>query len=193
MTNRYLKIIAGLVIGSVAGTALATDHGSVDNRGLYLGAGYGLVKAKGADEFDDDNDAGKLFIGGQFHQAFAIEAGYIDFGKFGGNVASADIDGFSLALKAGIPLGHWVTLYGQGGQLWWDADLQALGLSADTDGEELFYGVGASFALSEGWDMRIEYTRFNVEFERNEIGIFAENEDLDTDLDYVSAGIQHTF
>lgn len=190
----YKTILPGiLAISLIPVTANAESQRGVDHQGFYAGAGYGYVKSKGADDFEDDNDAGRVFIGGQFSQVFSVEGSYIDFGKYGGNVASADIDGYTLALKAGIPLGEHVTLYGQGGQLWWNADLKALGASGDTDGEELFYGAGVAFALTRNLDLRLEYTRFNVEFEEDEIGIFAESDDLDTDLDYVSAAVQYNF
>ena len=187
-------LIPGIIAVSLMPAAVhAETHQEVDHRGFYAGGAYGYVKAKGSDEFDDDNDAGRVFIGGQFNQVFSVEGSYIDFGKFGGNVASADVDGYTLALKAGIPLGERVTFYGQGGQLWWDADLEALGVNGDTDGEELFYGVGFSFALSRNLDLRLEYTRFNVEFDSDEIGILAQSDDFDTDLDYASAGLQYNF
>ncbi len=184
--------LAALSLALVTGGVQAETH-EVDHQGVYLGAGYGFVKAKGADEFDDDNDVGRIYIGGQFNQVVSIEGSYIDFGKYGDQVASADIEGYSLAVKAGLPLGEFVTLYALGGNLWWDADFKALGATSNTDGQELFYGAGASLALSDGLDLRLEYTRFDVEFERDEIGIFGAGDDLDTDLDYVGLALQYTF
>ncbi|MDX1693941.1 MAG: porin family protein [Ketobacteraceae bacterium] len=172
---------------------LAADHTGVDHRGIYAGAGYGLVKAKGDDDFDDDNDALKLILGAQLTQVFSIEGSYLDFGKFGGNAANADVDGYSLAVKAGIPVNDQITLYAKGGQLWWDADIEVLGARGDTDGEELFFGAGLSLAVSRNMDIRFEYTRFNVEFDTDEIGLFAELDGTDTDLDYVNAAVQYNF
>lgn len=194
MIKRHL-LASALAVALLPATSPihAEDYSRVKHNGLYIGTGYGLLKVKGDEEFDDDDSAARFFAGVQIAQSFAVEAGYLDFGKFGGNLASADIEGYSLAVKPGIPLGEWVTLYGQLGQLWWDADLKAVGASGQADGNELFYGLGTSFAVSKGFDIRVEYTRFNVEFEESEIGLFARSDDLDTDLDYVSAGIQYTF
>lgn len=170
----------------------AGDH-NVDHHGLYLGAAYGYVKSEGADEFDDDNDVGRVFVGGQFNQVVSVEGSYIDFGRYGNSIASSDIDGLTLAVKAGLPVGEYFTLYALGGNLWWDADLEALGVSDSADGQELFYGAGGSFALSHGLDLRLEYTRFNVELERDEVGIFATSDELESDLDYISLALQYTF
>ncbi len=190
--NTLKQSITTLSLALAVGSAQAETK-NVDHHGLYLGAGYGFVKAEGADEFDDDNDVGRILIGGQFHQVVSVEGSYIDFGKYGDNAASADIDGYTLAVKAGLPLGEHVTLYALGGNLWWDSDFQALGLKGDADGQELFYGAGASLALSKSLDLRLEYNRFNVEFDRDEIGIFGSGDDLDTDLDYASVAVQYTF
>ena len=165
----------------------------VDHQGVYLGADYGYVKSDGADEFDDNNDVGRVFIGGQFNQAISLEGAYIDFGRYGDDVASTDIDGYTLSLKAGLPLGNVATLYALGGNLWWDSDLQALGTKNEADGQELFYGAGISLALSHGFDVRFEYTRFKVELDRDEVGIFAGSDELESDLDYASLGLSYTF
>ena len=63
----------------------------------------------------------------------------------------------------------------------------------DVDGSDIFYGVGVSFALTENLDLRLDYTRFDVEFDRDEIGILAEIDNFDTKVDYASLGIQYTF
>ena len=190
--NTLKQSVAALSIALVAGGVQAETN-DVDHQGVYVGAGYGFVKAEGADEFDDDNDVGRVYIGGQFHQIVSIEGSYIDFGKYGDSAANTDIDGLTLALKAGLPLGEYVTLYALGGSLWWDADFKALGVNGDADGQEFFYGAGASFALSESLDLRLEYNRFDLEFDRDEIGIFGAGDDLDTELDYASIGLQYTF
>lgn len=190
--NTLKQSIAALSIALAAGSVQA-DSNDVDHHGAYIGAGYGFVKAEGADEFDDDNDVGRVFLGGQFHQAVSIEGSYIDFGEYGDSAASSDIDGLTLAVKAGLPLGEYVTLYALGGSLWWDADFKALGVSGDADGQEFFYGAGASFALTHSLDLRLEYNRFDLEFDRDEIGIFGAGDDLDTELDYASLALQYTF
>jgi OOP family OmpA-OmpF porin len=84
-------------------------------------------------------------------------------------------------------------VYAQGGNVWWKADINATDDSDDVDGSDIFYGVGISFALTQNLALRLDYTRFDVEFDRDEIGILAEIDSFDTKVDYASIGIQYTF
>lgn len=193
MKKHLLTTLTATTFLAASGFATADDHTDVDHYGIYVGAGYGLLNVDSDEDFDDDDNASNVFIGGQINQALSIEAGYIDFGRFGNQAFNSEIDGYTLALKAGLPINDHITLYIKGGQLWWDADISALEGSNNVDGNEFFYGAGASFAISQSWDLRIEYTRFDLDFERDEIGILSNVESFDTDLDYASVNIQYTF
>ncbi|MCU4674704.1 porin family protein [Catenovulum sp. 2E275] len=193
MKKQYLMTMFAGSSLLLSGLAHADSSTGVDHNGLYVGAGYGLLKVKGDDEFDDEDNAVNVFAGLQFNQILSIEGGYIDFGEYGNDVFNSSVDGYTLALKAGIPLHERITLYAKGGQLWWQSDLSNTNDSEDVDGQDLFYGVGASFALTESWDLNLEYTRFDLEFERDEIGIFAEIDDLDTEVDYAGISLSYTF
>lgn len=171
----------------------ADDHLKIDDFGPYIGAGYGLLSADGEDGFDDDDDAYNVYIGSQFHQAVSLEAGYINLGEYGNDTYNADIDGYTLGVNLGLPLTDYITLFAKGGQLWWDADVNTALANGSTDGNEWYYGAGASFALSTGWDLRLDYTRFDFDFEEEEVGVFANVDNLDTEIDYASISIQYTF
>lgn len=163
-------------------------------KGIYAGASYGMVKAKDKEEFNDDADAYQVILGGQVAEVIALEGSYIDFGEYGGNSASADVDGFTLALKLVLPLGEYVSLHAEGGQLWWDADYEVLNYDGSTDGSEVFWGIGAAFAIAPKVDILLDYTRYNVEFEESEVGLLADDSlELDTDLDHASVGVRFHF
>ena len=136
----------------------------------------------------------KLYIGGQFSPYFSAEAGYIDFGEYGGNLAKLEADGFTLAAKGSMPIGELFSVYLTGGILMWDAtvDVPLVG-SVSSDGDEIFYGVGASFEVAPGLDIRLEYARFNVEFGTEEVGFIGTSNSIDQDIDYLSAGAQYRF
>ncbi|MGI5308244.1 porin family protein [Rheinheimera sp. WS51] len=191
MKKSYLAILATASLLTTSGFAAANNF--VDNMGPYVGASYGLLKADGDEDFDKEDNATKLFIGAQFHQTFALEAGYIDFGNYGNSVFNTDLDGYTLAIKAGIPLGERFTLYAQGGNLWWNADINATDESSDADGSDFFYGAGMTFAISESWQLLLEYTRVDVKFDRDEIGILAEIDSFDTKFDQASLGVKYIF
>lgn len=162
--------------------------------GLYLGGSYGYLKVKDDEDFEDDNDAYQFILGADLNSFVGFEGSYIDFGEYGGNLAKADADGFTLAVKGTLPLTDFFSLHAKGGQLWWDADYEVVGYDGNADGEELFWGVGAAFAVTENVDITLDYTRYNIEFTEDEVGLLA-NDSLqaDTDLDHASAGIRFKF
>lgn len=198
MKKSYLAAltVSAILFSSVAAAANEpVEHAAdIDHTGIYVGAAYGLLDVDGDDEdFDREDNASRIFAGAQFNQVLSLEGGYIDFGNYGNSVFNTDLDGYTLALKAGLPLAERVTLYAQGGNVWWKADIHAAGVSDDTDGSDIFYGIGISYALTENLDLRLDYTRFDVKFDRDEIGILAEIDNFDTQVDYASLGIQYTF
>lgn len=190
------SILAAFTASSFIATSAyaATPQDNVDHRGIYVGAAYGLLKVDGDDQdFDDEDNASRYFLGAQFNQVLSLEGGYIDFGNYGNSVFNTDLDGYTLALKACLPLTERFTVYAQGGNIWWKADINATDDSADVDGSDIFYGVGVSFALTQSLALRLDYTRFDVKFDRDEIGILADIDNFDTKVDYASIGIQYTF
>lgn len=172
--------------------ATSAFAGSPDNKGVYVGAAYSQVKVKDSGEFDDDNGAYSLFLGAELNQHFRIEGEYTDFGSYGSGVANAETDGFSLAFKAGIPVSESFDIYAQIGNLWWDTDYQVLGVGGDIDGDEIFYGIGASFGLTEVLHLRLEYNRYEVEFEADETGPLL-GSDREADLDQAKVGLSLYF
>ncbi|EWH10865.1 OmpA-like transmembrane region [Catenovulum agarivorans DS-2] len=185
-----LCLTSSLLMTSAAVSADTSDD--VDHFGPYVGAGYGLLNVDG-DDFDEEDNAYTLYVGKQVHQMFSIEGGYIDFGQYGNDSYNSELDGYTLGFKLGLPVHDAVTVFAKGGRLWWDAELNAATANGEVDGSDNFYGVGASFAVSQGWDLRLDYTRFDVEFERDEIGILAEIDDLDRKVDLASISVQYTF
>lgn len=192
MKKSFLAVLTASSL--IATSAYAAPENDIDHMGIYVGAAYGLLNVDGDDEdFDDEDNASRYFLGAQFNQMLSLEGGYIDFGNYGNSVFNTDLDGYTLALKAGLPLTERFTVYAQGGNVWWKADINATDESDDVDGSDIFYGVGISFALTQNLDLRLDYTRFDVEFDRDEIGILAGIDNFDTEVDYASIGIQYTF
>ena len=188
------KSIISLALSSMLfAPAYAADNSPIDNHGFYVGAGYGLLNADGEDDFDEDDNAYNLFIGSQLNESVSLEAGYIDFGKYGNNSLKAELDGYTLGLNLGLPINDHITLFINGGSLWWDADIDTVVGNGATDGNEFFYGAGASFAISQGWDLKVNYTRFDFNFNEDEVGVFSNINSLDSEIDYASISVQYTF
>ncbi|HDZ07693.1 outer membrane beta-barrel protein [Pseudohongiella sp.] len=184
-TFQTLCVIAGLTAGTYSTALLANETGP------YVGGSLGLVSVDDS-EFDDDNNASRLFAGWQINPYFGIEGGYTDFGEFGGDLARSDIDGYSLAATGRLPLTDSFALIAKAGRFWWDSDVRVGSFSDRFSGNELTYGVGAQFSITESLALQVAYDRLDVDLDRNEIGPIA-GADFDSRVDVLSAGLKFTF
>ncbi len=196
--NKIASAIAITTLGLSTTLVRAEDTMNNDEMGLYLGASYGWVKLKDAEEFDDDNNAVQFILGGKFNKYLAVEGSMIDFGDYGGSGYKTSLDGYTLAVKGTIPVTEMVGLYAKGGMLFWETDYKVLGLSGSVDGTEPFVGVGASFSVSENVDINLEYVRYAVEIDDKEIEDDIALNNIpsfkyDAKLDQTSLGITYTF
>lgn len=115
----------------------------------------------------------RLQLGYQFNPNFALEAGYIDFGKAdysasytGGSAhGSVKVGGFDLAALGIVPLGDNVSLFGKAGIVaaHTKSSLSALAPAAAASGSQSadtvspLLGLGASYKISNTSDLRAEY------------------------------------
>jgi OOP family OmpA-OmpF porin len=178
-----------------AGIIPLAQHGFADNKDkdavhAYVGANYGGYKSRG-DEFDDDNDFIEGDVGVFISQYFGIEGSYADFGEIGGDLASADIDGYGVAAIGRLPLSDTFAIYIKGGYFWWSADVEVGPFSKDVDGEDPFYGVGVDFAVSDHFNLSLEYDRFKVDLSDSSLPDTID--DYKTDIDTVKVGAKFLF
>lgn len=154
----------------LAPLAAQETRGIGDDRSwLYLGANYGWYKAKGGD-FDDDTDLVEGQIGYHFTPAFALEAGYIDFGDFGDRNVEADADGWTAAAVLRFALTDTTALYGKVGMLFWDADVRSADeVSEAVDDSDLFYGAGVDFRFSPLLSLLVEYVRYEIDIDGSDL------------------------
>lgn len=158
---------------------------------FYLGANYGGYKSRG-DEFDDDNDFYEGVIGAYISPYFGIEGSYTDFGEFGGDLASTEIDGYGIAAIGRLPITDSLAVYIKGGYFMWDADVEVAGFDGgDVDGEEPFYGVGLDFQVSDHLNLALEYSRY--EFDLSDSSLPDIIDDYEADVDTVKIGAKYVF
>lgn len=162
-------------------TAESDPHG-------YIGAGYGQYKFKFDDsnnnqDFSDKNDIGKVFVGVQATDVLGAELTYLAFSDAEDNAIKSEIKGVSAAITAGIPMGDRFAVRARGGWLIWEADYKVsnLPLKGSADGEDFFIGVGLEIGLTESFDIRVDYDRYELD------------EDIDPELDIVSVSAQLAF
>lgn len=173
--------IPALVINPAVTSAQSATQSGVR---AYLGAGLGYYRLNDENFLDeneslkDDRDAWKAFGGFEINRVFSLEVGYADFGRTRDGSASMEVDGWTLAGVAALPLSRTFAPYAKVGQLFWDRRREFGPFTRDDDGDDLFYGVGVRFMLTESTDLRLEYDRLALK---------------ETDLDMGSANLQFRF
>lgn len=180
---------AAAIISVASLLAAAPVTASADS-GFFVGGSVGAATLDDRiDTFalDTDSTSFRLNAGWQFSDFLAVEAGYHDFGKFdeeldlGGILSDVDIraDGYTLGLTTSIPLGSNMSLFGRAGAFIWEADARVDGLRIEGfDDENLYYGAGADFRVSERLSLLGDWTRYELD---------------DTESDVISIGFRYRF
>ncbi|GAA0819326.1 porin family protein [Colwellia sp. D2M02] len=188
-------ILGALITAGFLNTNLhaKTYSSESDAKGVYVGASYGYLRVDSDNGFDENKSAYQVFAGYGFNQYFAIESSFIDFGDYGNDFANADTDGYTLGLKAGVPVSDNISIYVRGGQLWYETDYSVLGVNNSADDEGLFAGVGASYHINEDWTVKFDYTVYD-----NDLDVDSATDDIDdanfsTDLKHASLGFEFKF
>lgn len=121
--------------------------------------------------FDSSSTSLKLYGGYEFNDYFALEAGYMDLGEFDESVLidgqttaiSADASGFTFSARGAVPIGEKFSLLGNIGSFFWDGKTQIAGIRDNVSDSNLFFGVGAVYAVTSSFSIRAEVSRFELE------------------------------
>jgi OmpA-OmpF porin, OOP family len=182
--------MAALALAVAVGSGFAVmTQSAMAEPGIYIGAAYGMASVDG-EEFDDDTQVLKAFVGGKFNDYIGVELAANDYGEAEGRGYKTELTGYTAALVGYLPMGDRFDLFAKIGNLWWKNDFTVLGYSDDITGDELFFGLGGQFNFSENFALRLEWERYEVDLTSDEIGF-----DLDTtyDVDVASLGVAFTF
>ncbi|MCR6652060.1 MAG: porin family protein [Cellvibrionaceae bacterium] len=188
LTNKLL-LAAALACSSFAMASSAYAQ-SNDHTGPYIGANYGMFKSRG-DDFEDDNNYYEILAGYRFLPFLGVEVNYADFGEFGGDFASADVDGWGVAAVGFLPLSDSFNIYAKAGQFFSTVDVNVAGFNDDFDDEQIFYGVGVNFVVAQPLNISIEYNRYKVEVDDSDWPVQLSSSD--TDIDTIKVGAKFTF
>lgn len=183
-TNLTLGLLAAFMLGPLAVQA--------DPPEVYAGAGWGQYRLEFDDDrldsdFDDDQNAYRLYFGGQFTETLGAEISVYEFDDTEDIGLDTELEGASIAGTFSAPV--WedrFSIFGKLGWFFWEADVRGTLAAApfgtqEYDGDDFFYGMGLKFGLADAIDLRVEYDRFELE------------DDFEPDLDYASASIQFNF
>jgi OOP family OmpA-OmpF porin len=191
----------GVAAAIAMAAAIASPLTLAQDQGWYVGVSIGQSEADEGIASDmalitsgsvDAKDTGwKLYGGFTFNRNFGIELAYVDLGKakysgdfFGLPVTGGTIEatGFNMAAIGAIPLSSALSLFGKVGIFSWEAEANdttaGLPFSQVLDGNDLFFGVGASYSFTRNLSMRGEWERFQLD---------------DTDVDLLSIGLAYRF
>lgn len=163
-----------LTIALAAGALFAANTQAQDATGFFLDGRIGSASID-EDQFDDDTTSFQI-NGGYRWGGWGIEAGYVNFDDFDGEVedieVQAGVDGFTLGLNGRTNLadGPWY-LSGRLGAFFWDAEADTVlsidgtptRISADTDGTDFYAGVGFGYDFSEQFSLGLAYDYFGPE------------------------------
>ncbi len=189
----------GLTAGAVASSMAATDWGTSATWYVGLGGGQSQTQAGGGDinsaigttggSLGDTDTGWKLYLGYQFNPNVAVEAGYVDFGKFGFSSAAGSGD---LKTKNGgyvdavgiIPFQNNFSIFGKLGAYTIKTELNGAGVSNSHTTNDFTYGIGAGYDFTRNLGMRVEWERFNS---------VGDSSTTKGDLDLASVGVLYKF
>lgn len=158
----------------------------------YLGASAGESKFRtecaNTNVFScDQRDTGwKVHAGGKFNDVFGLEFAYVDFGRINTNGGDTEAFAVPLSLTVGTPLGERFGIFGKVGGLYGRTDVTAdpstLFDTGHKNGWGWTYGAGATFAMAQNLQIRVDWDRYKLDFAGGA-----------KDVDMMSAGLQFRF
>ncbi len=158
--------------GNYGRTEESIDDGEIANS--IIGGGLTDIE-------DEDSDRGyKFFVGYQFNQHVALEAGYADLGDFGVKVARApdtgtltgdtSYKGYNLDIVSSWPLTQRLSAFGRVGAFYYETEENFVGteslaasLSRDDKDTGYKFGAGLEYSFTERLSARIEAERYRIE------------------------------
>jgi OOP family OmpA-OmpF porin len=165
------RVMYKLWIGLGAVCALGVNAAFGDeNSGLYAGVGWGAFSAEIDDvenvdiDFDEDEDALKVFGGWRFNRFFAAELGYIDFGDPSGGIPLLEVSttGLTPSLVGTLPLGP-IELFASAGLLLYDVEVRFNNSDVfDESDDGTIYGAGIGLKIVR-LALRLEYQEIEMD------------------------------
>jgi opacity protein-like surface antigen len=159
------RILIGLVgVLGLAGTSAYAADGS----GGYVGASVGKSATEIRElSFDETDTAFKVFGGYSFNSYVGVELAYVDAGAPSISVASETLEiatsGLIGSFVVGIPLGDSFKVFGKIGLAFYDVEAEIAGQRFDDSENDVAYGIGLSYSITDKFSVRTEYETIDVE------------------------------
>ncbi|WP_133469320.1 porin family protein [Paraglaciecola marina] len=169
--------------------AQSNSNEDLNGSGFYLGGNYGYLRVEGDDDFDEDKNVFEGIVGYRFNQYIALEGSYINFGDYGTDIARADVDGYTAAIKGTLPINDTFLLFVKAGQLWSETDYNALDYNRTVDDESVFLGGGVAVNITSNFVLNATYSVYDTSLEFDDV----DDENFDTDFKQASVGFEYRF
>lgn len=159
--NSHIRIACATVLTAsvfAVPNVWAQDSSDREQSGPYISGSYGAYKAHGGD-FKDDNDLLGAAVGYQFNRYFALEAEYIDFGKFGSDDVDGKLKAAALSVIGRIPLTDSFGIYGKAGAFAPSFDVSAFDEKKTYDKMSPLVGAGVDFRVTPHLSAFAEYNQ----------------------------------
>jgi len=167
---KYIALL--LVFLGLASTASADEE-----KGFYLGAGFGQFNVEADDiddigpivqEFDSNATSFKMFGGWRFNRYLAAELDYLDFGSpdedLNGTHVKADLSGFAPYIRGSVPIGP-VEVFAKAGYLFYKLDVDVNGEKVDASSgnrDDFIVSIGAGMVVFKHIEAQLEYEYVDV-------------------------------
>lgn len=185
---RITSVVLATITLTVSPALFAAELGN--DSGFYIGASYGGYATHGG-EFEHEDDLAEVIAGYRFNEILAIQAGYIDFGDFGTENFEASLKGTSLSVIGRLPLTERFGIYAKAGVFASSTEVDALNEEETYENVDPFVGIGADYRINESFSVYLEYNRYNVEIEGDDLP--GELDDGGPDFDTAQIGIRYQF
>ena len=148
----FKKIAAATALIIASSAAFAAQPNT-----FYAGADVGRTEI---DDFSDRDTSIGAFVGYNFHQNFAVEAGFRRLADYdvrtGGFNTKLRADQTALSVIGSLPVAQNLSVYGRLGVNYLEVKAESGAYSATDSTTKALYGVGLSYAFTPAVSARVE-------------------------------------
>ena len=157
----FKKIVIASALALIASASFAQTAPSV-----YAGVDVGTSKGDGDNYGDRETSAGG-FVGYNFNENFAIEAGYRSlYDKDGAKVRQAAFSGLAI-----MPLSNGFNVYGRLGYNRLSGEVEVGNVTYKDHESKVLYGAGVGYAFTPTISGRVELQKPNSDFTNLSVGV----------------------
>jgi OOP family OmpA-OmpF porin len=154
--NAALGLISVAAL-SVPSISMAQMTMKGPDSGWYVG---GHIGQSDIDELNEKDTSFKVLGGYQINKNFAVEAGYIDFGKVSSGPVNVKANALELVGVGSLPITNQFSVYGKLGFARGEVKASSPLGSATEDSVEVTYGAGVQYDVSRNLGIRGEWQKY---------------------------------